>query len=82
MSSVVEKANSRVTVPSTLKTNTICLLSSSLILLLSGLPLCLGLLNKVQMSHSVLVVLIGSREAHLLYSYEICTELLSHISDH
>ena len=46
MSGVAEKANSRVTIPSTLKTNTVCPLSSSLILLLSGLPLCLGLLDK------------------------------------
>ena len=45
-SHVAEKANSRVTIPSTLKTNTICPLSSSLIWLLPGLPLCLGLLNK------------------------------------
>ena len=46
MSSVAEKANSRVTMPSTLRTNTISPLSSSLILLVSGLPLCLGLLDK------------------------------------
>ena len=43
---MAEKANSRVTIPSTLKTNIICPLSSSLILLVSGLPLCLCLLNK------------------------------------
>ena len=43
---VAEKPNSRVTIPSTLKTNTICPLTSSLILLVLGLPLCLGLLNK------------------------------------
>ena len=44
---MAEKANLRMTtISSTLKTNTICPLSSSLILLLSGLPLCLGPLNK------------------------------------
>ena len=46
MSSVAESANLKVTIPSTLKTNTIYTLSSSLIMLVSGLPLCLGLLDK------------------------------------
>ena len=41
-SSVAEKANSRVTIPSTWKTNPIC----ALVLQLSGLPLCLSLLDK------------------------------------
>ena len=45
-SSVAEKANSRMTILSTLKTNAICPLSSSLILLLLWLPLCLSLLDK------------------------------------
>ena len=45
-SSVAEKANLRVSIPSTLKTNTICPLSSSLILLVSGLPLFFILLDK------------------------------------
>ena len=43
---MAEETNSRVTIPSTLKKNPICPLSFSLICLLSGLPLCLGLLNK------------------------------------
>ena len=46
MPSVAEKANLRVTITSTLKTNTVCPLSSSLVLLVSGLPLCLSLLDK------------------------------------
>ena len=43
---MAEKANSRVTIPSTLKINTINPLSSSLVLLVLGLALCLGLLDK------------------------------------
>ena len=43
---MAEKANLTVAIPSTLETNTICPLSGSLVLLLSGLPLGLGLLDK------------------------------------
>ena len=45
-SSVAEKNNLRGTASSTQRTNTVRLLSSSLILLLSGLPLRLSLLDK------------------------------------
>ena len=67
---MAEEANSRVTVPSTLKMITICPLFSSLIWLVLGLPLCLGLLDKClfKLGEAVMQRLPAVRVSHLLKS--------------